>query len=143
MPLAQAKNIDLGMIGERDYAVLATEVDLRILIKNLVDNAIRYTPAGGKIDLTLRNTAGRTILQVEDTGPGIPEEERTRVFDPFYRVLGNDEVGSGLGLSIVQTIALRLGAIIEVAYSDSAKNIGLRVTISFPALPSALSASDP
>lgn len=143
MPLAQVKNIDLGMIGEKDYAVIATEVDLRILIKNLVDNAIRYTPAGGKIDLTLRHTAGRTILQVEDTGPGIPEEERSRVFDPFYRVLGNDEVGSGLGLSIVQTIALRLGAIIEVAYADSAKNVGLRVAISFPALQSAISASDP
>lgn len=136
MPLAQVKSIDLGMVGEADYTVFATEVDLRILVKNLVDNAIRYTPEGGQIDLTVRHLKGRTILQVEDTGPGIAEEERVRVFDPFYRVLGNDEVGSGLGLSIVKTIALRLGAIVDLSYAKSAEKRGLCVTISFPRMPS-------
>jgi len=134
MPLAQEKSIDLGMVGEADYTVLATEVDLRILVKNLVDNAIRYTPEGGQIDLTVRHLKGRTILQVEDTGPGIAEEERVRVFDPFYRVLGNGEVGSGLGLSIVQTIALRLGANVELSYANNAEKRGLCVTISLPGI---------
>lgn len=132
MPLAQVKSIDLGMVGEKDFTVLATEVDLRILVKNLVDNAIRYTPLGGRIDLSVRCVEGRTILQIDDNGPGIAEEERVRVFDPFYRVLGNDEVGSGLGLSIVQSIALRLGANIDLAYVNNVEKLGLRVTVSFP-----------
>ena len=135
MPLAQVKGIDLGMVGEQDFSVLTTEVDLRIVVKNLVDNAIRYTPQGGRIDLSVRCLDGRTILQIEDTGPGIAEEERVRVFDPFYRVLGNDEVGSGLGLSIVQSIALRHGANIELAHVNSLEKLGLRVTLSFPGFP--------
>lgn len=82
-----------------------SEVDLVTLVKNLVDNAIRYTPAGGGVDLSVSTADGVTILAVEDNGPGIPEPAREQVFDPFYRVLGSDQIGSGLGLSIVRTIA--------------------------------------
>lgn len=132
MPLAQAKNIDLGMVGEKDADLRVSEIDLKTLLKNLLDNAIHYTPMDGKIDLHIRSFLGKTILQIEDTGPGIPEEERERVFDPFYRILGNDEVGSGLGLSIVKAIADRLGAVVTLQYVHEQKMTGLSVVVEFP-----------
>ena len=128
MPLAQAKRIDLGVTSTGDASVLASEVDLGILVKNLVDNAIRYTPERGRIDLSIHERDGVVQLQIADTGPGIPAAERERVFDPFYRVLGNEQVGSGLGLSIVQTIAKRIGARVELG---DVMPRGLRVTITF------------
>lgn len=132
MPLAQAKKIDIGVVGEQDLIVQVQEFDLIALLKNLVDNSIRYTPDGGKIDLAIFARDGRSGIVVEDNGPGIPESERERVFDPFYRVLGNDETGSGLGLSIVKLCAERMGA--EVLLGDahaSKENPGLRVEVLF------------
>ena len=130
---AEAKNIDLGVMGELDAEVQSSAVDLTTLLKNLVDNAIRYTPDNGRIDLSVQTGAGGVTLQVGDTGPGIAPEERERVFDAFYRVLGNDEVGSGLGLSIVKTIAARIGATISLAYADEQARTGLRVSVLLPA----------
>jgi two-component system OmpR family sensor kinase len=114
VPLAEAKNIDLGVIGGVDARIEAQMVDLKVLVKNLIDNAIRYTPEGGRIDITVACAQGAVMLQVDDTGPGIPIEERERVFDPFYRVLGNGEIGSGLGLAITRTVAANMGARIEL-----------------------------
>jgi len=110
MPLAEAKAIDIGVSSVQEAYVDAPQADLTIMIKNLVDNAIRYTPHGGRVDLSTGTTEGRPWIRIEDTGPGIAPEERTRVFDPFYRVLGSEVDGSGLGLSIVGTIAQRIGA---------------------------------
>ena len=132
MPLAEAKRIDVGMVSEADATITAKATDLHTLIKNLLDNAIRYTPPNGQIDLSVNTRDGRVIVQIDDTGPGIPEAERERVFDPFYRVLGNDQVGSGLGLSIVQTIAERLGATVRLDYANPQTQTGLRVSVSFP-----------
>ena len=129
MPLADAKHIDIGVVSEFDATVSVQEFDLGALIKNLVDNAIRYTPDGGKIDLSLARNQEKVILKIVDTGPGIPEAERERVFDPFYRVLGNEQTGSGLGLSIVKTIATRIGAKIEM--SSGNENSGLCVSVIF------------
>ncbi|MGT2492188.1 sensor histidine kinase [Cupriavidus basilensis] len=81
------------------------------------------------MDLSVRSLAGEAILQIQDTGPGIPPEERSRVFDPFYRVLGNETMGSGLGLSIVRTIADHIGAQVGIGYTDEDAQRGLRVTI--------------
>lgn len=134
MPLAQAKNIDLGAFGEADAEVRAQASDLKTLIKNLVDNAIRYTPEGGRIDFSVQSRAGKVVVQIADTGPGIPAEERDRVFDPFYRLFGNDETGAGLGLSIVQTIARRIGAQISLGYADERACSGLCVSVVFPAV---------
>ncbi|NMM11231.1 MAG: two-component sensor histidine kinase [Polaromonas sp.] len=134
MPLAEAKHIDLGLVTESDAKVLVTEVDLITLVKNLVANAIRYTPNNGRIDLSIQTTQSCVTLQVADTGPGIPHEERDRVFDAFYRVLGHDNVGSGLGLSIVKTIATRIGARVTLDYSDEGKKSGLCVRVVLPAL---------
>ncbi|SDH97568.1 sensor histidine kinase [Pseudomonas abietaniphila] len=127
LPLAEAKNIDIGVEGEQDAWVLIDETDLTILIKNLVDNAIRYTPPGGRVDLSLSVETGHAILSINDSGPGINVEERERVFDPFYRTLGNLEVGSGLGLSIVKAIAERNGAIVRLG--AGMKGVGLVVEI--------------
>ena len=133
MPLAEAKQIDLGMVGESDASVAIEEADLTMLVKNLVENAIRYIPTGGRVDLSVDSSPGQASLVISDTGPGIAETERERVFDPFYRVLGNDEAGSGLGLSIVKTIADRVGAkVILGTAAPENKACGLRVQVTFP-----------
>lgn len=133
LTLAEAKNVDLGVVGENDIDLAVPEVDLKTLVKNLVENAIRYTPAGGQVDLSLQISATQIVLQVADTGPGIPVEERDRVFDPFYRILGSDEIGSGLGLSIVKTIADRLGAVVSLDdHHESKQGKGLLATVTFP-----------
>ncbi|WP_086381527.1 sensor histidine kinase [Caballeronia sordidicola] len=132
IPLAQARQIDIGVTGNSDVWVPANEADLGTVLKNLVDNAIRYTPAGGRVDLSVHTKHRCTSIVVEDNGPGIPEDERGRVFDRFYRVLGSGQSGSGLGLSIVQTIATRIGASLTLGDAVWSERGGLRVTLTFP-----------
>ena len=104
-PRALEKGIDLGVEGAgRPLQVDGNLVLLREMIKNLVDNAIKYTPRGGSVTARTR-LAGAPILEVEDSGIGIPEADRERVFERFYRVLGSGADGSGLGLPIVREIA--------------------------------------
>ncbi|SAK45033.1 ATP-binding protein [Caballeronia ptereochthonis] len=126
MPLAEEKHIDIGVSSVQEVYVDAPQADLTIMVKNLVDNAIRYTPQGGRVDLSTGIKEGRPWIRIEDTGPGIAPEERVRVFDPFYRLLGNEAEGSGLGLSIVGTIAQRIGARVEL---EHAAPHGLVVTV--------------
>jgi len=131
LPLAEAKGIDLGMQPGQDAHVMGSETDLTALVRNLVDNAIRYTPSGGRVDLVVAETEQHTLLQIEDSGPGIPAHERQRVLDPFYRVLGSQQTGSGLGLSIVKMVLERLNGRIEL--SDATKFAhGLSVTVRLP-----------
>lgn len=132
MPLAEAKHIDIGVEGAKDVEIWTSELDLTLLIRNLVDNAIRYTPERGRVDLSIRASGGFAELRIEDNGPGISLAERERVFDAFYRTLGNTHQGSGLGLSIVQTIANRIGAKIQLDFSDREKQNGLSVAIFIP-----------
>lgn len=130
LPLAEARNIDLG-IGHGDAnAIVEGDADaLRSLFSNLLDNAIRYTPSGGRVDVDVHRAADSVWLRVCDTGPGIPPDERKRVFDRFYRSEGTSEPGSGLGLAIVKTIADRHRA--RVALDGSAEG-GLVVRVVFP-----------
>jgi two-component system OmpR family sensor kinase len=130
VPIAEAKDIDLGVLGDTDGKVEARLVDLKVLVKNLLDNAIRYTPAGGRVDISVQKDQGRVTLQIDDTGPGIALEERVRVFDSFYRVLGNGEIGSGLGLAITRTVADSMEATIELSDSRAPQS-GLRVLVTF------------
>jgi two-component system OmpR family sensor kinase len=130
LPLADRKNIDIGVESSEDVQVRINETDLLILIRNLVDNAIRYTPPGGRIDLSVKREQAAVVLQVSDTGPGIAMEEQARVFDPFYRSLGTDESGSGLGLSIVKAIADRTGLKVDLGFTDVIERSGLCVTVS-------------
>jgi two-component system, OmpR family, sensor kinase len=129
LPLAELKHIDIGVDGAQDVQVVMNEVDLVTLVKNLVDNAIRYTPPGGRIDLSVATSEGMALLQIKDSGPGIAAEEQERVFDPFYRCLGSHEVGSGLGLSIVKAIAERTGARIHLGFTDELASKGLCVSV--------------
>jgi two-component system OmpR family sensor kinase len=131
MPLAEAKHIDIGVEGTQDADVWSNEMDLNAIVKNLVDNAIRYTPEGGRVDLSV-NVVGKDVeLRVQDTGPGIPLVEREKVFDSFYRIMGNEQIGSGLGLSIVQAITRREGINIHLDFTDAEKESGLSVTVLF------------
>jgi two-component system OmpR family sensor kinase len=130
-PGAGARRIDLGM-SRADEALVAGNADaIAILVGNLLDNAIKYTPEGGAIDVDLRHGGDRVELVVEDSGPGIAEEERQRVLDRFYRVAGAEIDGSGLGLAIVKSIADMHGASLTLA--RSARLGGLRVVVGFPA----------
>lgn len=133
VPLAEDKDIDLGMVSDTDLQIAGHPLDVRILVKNLVDNAIRYTGRGGRVDIGMSEEHGQVVLDVDDTGTGIPEAERERVFDPFYRVLGSGEIGSGLGLAITASIASHMGATIALLdRPDGAR--GLRARVRFPAL---------
>ncbi len=101
--LAERKQIDLGVeAGEEMQAVYGNPDDIRIVLSNLVDNAIRYTPAGGRIDIDTVMVDGCIALRVADDGPGIPAARRSRVFDRFYRSDEPQAWGSGLGLAIVK-----------------------------------------
>lgn len=132
MPLAEAKHIDIGVEGTQDVVVWASELDMITVVKNLVDNAIRYTPEGGRVDLSVEVSGGKAELRIQDNGPGIPPAERDRVFDPFYRALGSEQTGSGLGLAIVQTIVNRIGAQIRLEFSDPLQQNGLTVVVEAP-----------
>ncbi|QYF93676.1 two-component sensor histidine kinase [Massilia sp. PAMC28688] len=130
MPLAEKKHIDIGVVGNDDALINAHHIDLTVLVKNLVDNAIRYTPAHGSVDIRIQAGGLPVLLEVSDTGPGIAPAERERVFDAFYRVLGSGQVGSGLGLSIVRAIAGSINA--QVSLTDRAPGQpGLMVRVMF------------
>lgn len=129
VPRALEKRIDLGYEGPEPKApqhlmVHGHALLLRELIRNLVDNALQYTPAGGTVTVrVVEDPFGQVVvLQVEDSGPGIPPAEREQVFRPFYRALGTDVEGSGLGLAIVREIAAQHGA--EITLEDA--NLRLR-----------------
>jgi two-component system OmpR family sensor kinase len=109
--------------------VLMHEIDLFTLVKNLVDNAVRYTPTGGRVDLSVDIESNKARLRVKDSGPGIALQERERVFDPFYRSLGNEQVGSGLGLSIVRAITERARVRIDLGFTDELRQSGLCVSV--------------
>ncbi len=134
VPLADVGRIDLGVSAAQPVSVRGDREALRTLLRNLVDNAVRYTPAGGRVDVSVvAEAAGDTRgarLTVSDDGPGIPAAERARVFDRFYRPAGTAPPGSGLGLSIVKAIAQAHGAAITLGEGHAGQ--GLSVTVSFP-----------
>jgi len=129
-PLADARNLDLGVAESSPQFVRGDVHALRMLVRNLADNAIRYTPAGGRIDVAVGRDAGGPFLRVTDTGPGIPREERERVFGRFFRGTGTGAPGTGLGLAIVQTIVRNHNGNIELA--DNPNGPGLQATVHFP-----------
>lgn len=129
-PLAEARGLDLGVARCDAVSLLADREGLRAMLANLVDNAVRYTPAGGKIDVSAYHETGQPVLEVVDNGPGIPKEERERVFNRFYRRAGAEGEGSGLGLAIVKNVAERHRA--RVILADGAEGRGLAVRVVFP-----------
>ena len=128
-PAAVARNIDLGLDETGPVAVVGDGTMLREMIVNLVDNALRYTPAGGTVTVKLAGIDGEAVLTVTDDGPGIPDDEREHVFERFYRIAGTAEEGSGLGLAIVREVVENAGG--RVTLADGAAG-GLVVEVRLP-----------
>ena len=126
---AQTRQINLGVEQPGECQLSGQAEALRILLRNFLDNAIKYTPIGGQVNLTLRRDGEHIVLHVDDSGPGIPEEDWNRVLDRFYRVTGTEGGGSGLGLAIVKAIADFHGA--EISMGHSTRLGGLRATATF------------
>lgn len=127
--LAREKRIAVSVDIPDQLRVVAESGDLAALVANLLDNAIKYSPDGGTVEISAAQSDHVTRLRIQDSGKGIPLTERERVFDRFYRVPGSGVAGSGLGLAIVRTIAERIGAVVELGDSLSG---GLSVEVSFP-----------
>jgi len=128
-PLADHRSIDLGLEQDATPMVEGVVEEIRVLLDNLIDNAIRYTPAGGTVDVILRDDAAGPILQVRDTGPGIPEASMPRVFERFFRASSAEIEGSGLGLAIAKAAADRNKVILTLA--NRADRSGLCATLAF------------
>ncbi|WP_062610532.1 ATP-binding protein [Caballeronia calidae] len=132
--VAQEREVDLGIEASEPATVNGDPDSLRVMFNNLIDNATKYTPRGGRVDVCLKLADGHAVVDIADTGPGIPAEERERVFDRFYRVgegadrARTDVAGSGLGLAIVRRIAVQHG--VSVALGESQTG-GLKVTVRF------------
>ncbi len=136
---ALQKNIDLGFEGaDQPLYIQGQNLLLGEALNNLIDNAIRYTPAYGQITVSLHDYSDRVVLAVEDSGPGIPPEERGRVFDRFYRVLGSGVDGSGLGLAIVREIAQRHHASVVIMDTHRKRSdpdaTGARIELQFSSM---------
>ncbi|WP_413770931.1 sensor histidine kinase [Janthinobacterium aquaticum] len=146
VPASFAQQIDLGFEQpEQPVIIMGNAIMLRELLSNLIDNALRYTPSGGSVTVRVRATLEQAILEVEDTGPGIPQAERAQVFERFYRILGSNVDGSGLGLAIVREIAQQHGAEIDIfnnPRAQSPKLPGTLLRLALPLLPPAAPTED-
>ncbi|NML42968.1 two-component sensor histidine kinase [Ramlibacter sp. G-1-2-2] len=129
--LADQRNIDLGLVGPEQGAAPVTlrcvAGDLRSILDNLIENALRYTPEGGVVDVRVSQDQGKLALEVVDTGPGIPQELLPRVFDRFFRVPGSAANGSGLGLAIAQAAAQRCGLSLTLRNREDRSGLIARV----------------
>lgn len=129
--LADQRNIDLGLVGPEQGAgpipLACSAGDIRSLLDNLIENALRYTPEGGVVDVRVVHEQGRIAVEVVDTGPGIPQELLPRVFDRFFRVPGNGTNGSGLGLAIAQAAAQRSGLLLTLRNREDRSGLIARV----------------
>ncbi|MFC0308116.1 sensor histidine kinase [Gallibacterium trehalosifermentans] len=130
LPLAEQKQIDIGVISEEDYMLTISETDLFTIIKILLENAILYTPAGSLVDLAVTKIEQKIIISVEDNGNGIPADEYNKVLKPFYRILGTQQQGTGLGLAIANTLAQHYQATLQLKPAQQYEH-GLRVEITF------------
>jgi two-component system OmpR family sensor kinase len=134
LPIAAARGIDIGADAMLADKVVASRADVAIAVKNLVSNAVRYTPDGGTIDLQMRREANALWIEVTDTGPGIAEESLPRVFDRFFRANSSTQVdveGTGLGLSIVKAITAKYGGQAVIRNRHDGRS-GIVAAVSFP-----------
>jgi two-component system, OmpR family, sensor kinase len=133
-PLALDRGVDLGVEASEAATVIGDADALRVMLNNLVDNATKYTPRGGRVDVSLRVEDGHPVVRIADSGPGIDPAERDRVFDRFYRAGASanrartDVAGSGLGLAIVRRIVMQHHATVSL---DESPTGGLQVTVRF------------
>lgn len=127
MPLVEQCNIDMGMTCAEQARVMSNRGDLQICIGNLLENAVRYTPEWGSVDVSIRARDSKVLLEICDTGPGIPESELSKICDRFYRATSHDGDGTGIGLAIVKTIADRES--IKLEFMNRTDRSGLLVRL--------------
>ena len=139
VPQALARSIDIGLEAESVPALIGVPLMLREMIKNLVDNAIRYTPEGGTVTARVRRDGDTVFFETEDTGPGIAEAERPLVFERFYRVAGTRVEGTGLGLAIVREVVAQHDALLRIGSNPRATDpdwTGTLISVAFSHLAS-------
>ncbi|TFY97186.1 ATP-binding protein [Ramlibacter humi] len=131
LPQAQARDIDVGL-SQREAAVIQGDPDtLPMLVRNLLDNAVKYAPQGGRVDISIQRSATGVSLCVEDNGPGIPEDQRAQALERFARLPGSGTAqGSGLGLAIVAAVSRSHGA--RLALDHGTRLGGLLACVTFP-----------
>jgi two-component system, OmpR family, sensor kinase len=130
IPIASSKGVDLGITAREAAVVSGVPAELKILLANLIGNAVRYTPGGGSIDVSVRRQGRESVVEVADTGCGVEESQLPRLFARFYRVAPPDVEGSGLGLAIVEAIAKRHGLAVKLENRHDRR--GLVARVSFP-----------
>ena len=129
VPAALEKDMHLELLAGDEATVRGNPGLLRVLLRNLLDNSMRHSPSGTTVQVSIAQEPGAVCLSVSDNGPGIPEQERDKVLERFYRPLGTQASGSGLGLSIVKRIAEVHDAALQILPAGEGR--GLRVTVSF------------
>jgi two-component system OmpR family sensor kinase len=129
LQIATHKTVDLGFARLEQASTKGEPLALATMIRNLVDNAVRFTPPGGRVDISLFREGDQAILTIEDTGPGVPSHDLDRIFEPFFRGNCQSEEGTGLGLAIVKRIVERLKGSIVPANISSSSRTGFRVTV--------------
>jgi two-component system OmpR family sensor kinase len=132
LPQARERGIDLGFDLVEPLCVRGEQPILAAIIRNLLDNALRFTPRGGRTDVGVYREDDTVVLQVEDTGPGIAPTDLGLIFEPFFRGSRPQGEGSGLGLSIVKRLVETLGGSIELENIDGPGRSGLRATVRLP-----------
>ena len=128
VPMSAAKGIDLGMAACDEADIPGSPADLKILFHNLIDNAIRYTPPGGSIDVSVLRKGKSINIEIVDTGCGVAVADIPRLCDPFFRAPVLDVEGSGLGLSIAAAVAKRHGLVISIENRRDQTGLRVRVT---------------
>jgi two-component system, OmpR family, sensor kinase len=129
VPLADAKGVDLGFVSRDPVTVSGAASDLKMLFGNLIDNAIRYTPEGGIVDVSIERTDASAVIEIVDTGCGIREDDLPHVFNRFFRAGSVDSEGSGLGLSIVEAVAKRYGLGVDLHNRHDRSGLRARVSL--------------
>ena len=128
VPFAASRGVAFELAAEAPARIDGDAISLGLLVRNLADNAARYSPRGSRVQVVVAADAAGTRLVIDDAGPGIAEAERQRVFDRFYRRAEGGESGSGLGLAIVRSVAAAHGASVAL---DRSPQGGLRVAVHF------------
>ncbi len=130
--VALGRQQEITVLVDADCPVAANEALLGVLVRNLIDNALRYSPDGARVDVTVHRHANGAVLQVQDSGPGMAQDAIAHLGERFFRVLGNDQTGSGLGWSIVRRLLDVFGAEAQIGRSQELG--GLLVRVYWPAL---------
>jgi signal transduction histidine kinase len=132
LAFAASRVVELELVDSGPAFIRGDAISLSLLARNLADNAARYSPPGSRVEISVAREPEAVLLRVDDSGPGIAEDEHERVFDRFYRRAGNGESGSGLGMAIVRSVALAHGGTVALSRSPLG---GLRVSVRFPQTP--------